>query len=107
MPQITMRAFLHGTTLKAAKDGVTPATVLKTILEGLFSATVVNGRTVISTSEAAGSTNFVLPDGLTPVEVMNLASEALIYVNAQSDPTNPILPGPVRRFRVTFDRAQL
>ena len=102
-----MPAFLQGTMLKAAKDGLTPQVVLETILRGLFEATIVNGRTVIRTAEAAGSTDFVLPEGLTPIEVMNLASLTLAYVLAQPDPSHPALPRIVKRFRFTFDRAQL
>ena len=54
MPTLTMPAFLQGAVLKAAKDGLTPQVVLETILRGLFEATIVNGRTVIRTAEAAG-----------------------------------------------------
>ncbi len=89
MAKITMPAFLLGTKLKAAKDGLTPQVVLETIVRGLFEATVVNGRTVIRTSERAGSTDFVLPEGLTPAEVLNLAQQTLAYVLAQPDPANP------------------
>lgn len=51
--------------------------------------------------------DFALPEGLTPGELLELASDELRWIEAQPDPDNPGLPRSVRRLRVCFDRATL
>lgn len=62
---------------------------------------------MIRTSEAGGSTDFVLPAGLEPAELLELAVRALEWVQAQPEPDNPALPGRIRHYRVCFDKATI
>jgi hypothetical protein len=103
MAAITLSTFIQALRLKAARDGKTPKEVAEAILLGQFNSSVVNGRTVIQTSEAGGSTQFTLPSGLTPADVMELAAE-VIRRNVTADSA---LPQRVHRLRVCFDRATL
>jgi hypothetical protein len=103
MAAITLSTFILALRLKADRDGKTPKEVAEAILLGQFSASVVNGRTVIRTSEAGGSTEFALPTGLTPAEVMELAAEAI----RRNVTTTSAPPQRTRRLRVCFDRASL
>ena len=107
MATLSLTTFVQAVILKARRDGATPAAVAEGILSGNFASAVVNGRTVIRTSEAGGSTEFALPQGLTPAELIDLAGRALRWIESEPDPANPGLPRPVKRLRVCFDRATL
>lgn len=107
MAKVSLTTFIRIAKLKAAKDETTPKAVIEAIALGQFESSVANGRTIVRTSEAGGSVEFSLPDGLTPGELLELASEALRWIESQPDPDNPGLPGTVKRLRVCFDRATL
>ena len=107
MAQVSLTTFIQAANLKAAKDGVTVKAVVEAIVLGQFESSVVNGRTIVSTSEAGGSVEFSLPEGLTPGELLELASAALRWIEAQADPDNPGVPRQVKRLRACFDRATL
>lgn len=107
MATLSLSAFLRAAKLKATKDGVSLKAVVESIVLGQFESSVVDGRTLVRTSEGGGSVDFALPDGLTPGELLELASEALRWIAAQPDPDNPGLPRSVKRLRVCFDRATL
>lgn len=107
MAKLSLTTFVQAVILKARRDGTTPAAVADGILSGNFASAVVNGRTVIRTSEAGGSTEFALPAGLTPPELIELAGHGLRWIESQPDPANPGLPRQAKRLRVCFDRARL
>lgn len=107
MARLSLSAFLQAARLKATRDEVSLKSVVEDILFARFESSIRNGRTVIRTSEAGGSTDFTLPAGLTPTELIELANQALRWLQAQPDPENPRLPKAVRRLRVCFDRAAL
>lgn len=93
--------------LKAARDGLSLRAVLEAILLGRFESAVVEGRTLVRTSEGGGSVEFSIPEGLTPAELMNLAADGLAWLERQPNPETAALPRPVKRLRVCFDRASL
>lgn len=107
MAKISLTAFIQAAKLKAAKDQTTAKAVVEAIVLGQFESAVVNGRTVIRSSEAGGEVEFSLPEGLTPSELIELASTALQWINRQPDPLNVGLPQTVKRLRVCFNRATL
>lgn len=107
MGRVSLSAFVRAAKLKATKDGVSLKAVVESIVLGQFESSVVNGRTLVRTSEGGGSVDFALPEGLTPGDLLELASEALRWIEAQPDPDNPGLPRSVKRLRVCFDRAML
>ena len=107
MAKISLTAFIQAAKLKAAKDGTNAKAVVEAIVLGQFESSVANGRTVIRSSEAGGETEFSLPDGLTPSELIELATTALRWIERQPDPLNPNLPQTVKRLRACFNRATL
>ena len=107
MGALSMRTFVRAVVLKATADSITPAAVCKAIVSGNFESSVINGRTVIETAEAGGATKFLLPAGLTPGEVMNMASRALDYIESQPNPAAPALPTEIKRLRPCFSRVTL
>jgi hypothetical protein len=107
MAKVTLTAFIQAAHLKASKDSQPVKAVIEAIVLGLFESSVVNGRTVIRTSEAAGSVEFSLGDGLSPSELVELATTALRWIESRPDPLNPGIPRQVKRLRVCFDRGSL
>lgn len=103
----SLRTVLRAIALHAESAGKAPAEVARALVLGQFQSSVLNGRTVIRTSEAGGNTEFSLPEGLGPGEVMELGARALDWIEAQTDPTAPGLPRVSRRLRAAFDRARL
>ncbi|MFM7103090.1 MAG: hypothetical protein ACKO3N_18215 [Verrucomicrobiota bacterium] len=104
-----MSTFVRAAKLKATAGGTSLRAVLECILLGQFNSSVVNGRTVISTSEAGGSVQFEILDGLGPARVAELAGEALDWLDSlpAEQQANPIPPRRIRRLRVSFSRAQV
>lgn len=102
-----LRAFIRAAVLRADELGGanTPTTILNAIILGKFISEATNGRTLISTQEAGGSATYTLPAMLGPADVMELAEEALEWLNQQTDPNDPDLGQlqPVKRLRATFD----
>ena len=81
-------------------------------LEGLvtskWSSQVVNGQTILSTTEAGGSVTFTFERAYTPAELAVMAEEALEWVNTLPDPEHPPLDVPrYTRIHPTFHRAVL
>lgn len=107
MAKISLTAFIQAAKLKAAKDSTSAKAVVEAIVLGQFESSVSNGRTVIRTAEAGGETEFSIPDGLTPSELIELATDALRWIDRQPDPLNPGLPQTVKRLRACFNRATL
>lgn len=97
--------FVHAALLHARSVSKTVAEVLEEVLLGRFSSNVLNGRTVISFSEGGTQTSWTLPDGLSPVNIMRLAHEALLWLEAQPDPVNPVFGHRTTRLRFAFNRA--
>jgi hypothetical protein len=103
MMGISAGTFLYAAKLSAAKKGTTVKSVLESILVGQFETSVSNGKTLVRTSEAGGSVEFAIAEGLDAGEVAELAREALDWhsVNPDSNPRR------IRRLRATFNRASL
>lgn len=104
---ISLSTFVQAANLKAAQANTTTRAVLESILLGHFSSTATNGRTVIATNEAGGSVQFVLPEGLTPTEVMELAGRGLRWIATRPDQDNPGVPKTIKRLRVSFRKARI
>lgn len=85
----------------------TPADVLESIVLGKFDNELKEGKTLISSSEAGGSFSFSIVGGLSPADVVELAMEALTWLNQQPDPLNPeVFPSKrIKRLRVSFAKA--
>jgi len=107
MASLSLRTFLRAVVLRATADSSTPAAVCEGIISGNFTSSVIDGRTVIETAEAGGATKFLLPSGLTPGEIMNMAARALDWIEAQPNPAAPGLPTEIKRLRPCFSRVTL
>ena len=88
-----------------------PATLvgsLNALVTQKWAANVVNGQTVLSTSEAGGSVTFTFERAYTPAELAVMAEEALEWVNTLADPENPPLDvARYTRLHPTFHKAVL
>ncbi len=98
--------------LRALKLQLTEGQTLVAALNGLvvqkWVASVVNGQTVLSTSEAGGSVTFTFERAYTPAELAVMAEEALEWVNTLADPENPPLDvARYNRLHPTFHKAVL
>jgi len=98
--------------IRALKLQLTGEGTLVEALEGLVSAKwtsqVVNGQTVVSTSEAGGSVTFTFDRAFTPADLATMAEEALEWVNTLVDPEKPPLDVPrYNRLHPTFHKAVL
>lgn len=101
-------------TAKDAQEGgsteqLTPAKVLENIIIGRFETELSEGKTLISTSEANGTASFAIVGGLTPADIVEIAMEALVWLNDQDDPLNPpVLPlKRIKRLRASFAKATI
>ena len=104
------RIFVRAAKLRATALGgaATPKSVLEGIVLGQFTSTATNGRTVISTSEAGGTTTFTLPADLGPADVMSVADEALSLIESSANPLNPTVGTKrIQRLRVSFGKAAI
>lgn len=98
--------------VRALKLQLTEGQTLFAALNGLvvqkWAASVVNGQTVLSTSEAGGSVTFTFERAYTPAELAVMAEEALEWVNTLADPENPPLDvARYNRLHPTFHKAVL
>ena len=109
MANVSLTAFIQAAKLKAAKDGVTVKAVVEAIVLGQFESSVVNGRTIVSTSEAGGSVDLagvalrsglewieqalphVPPECVDSFRVRNPANRALL---ARATRLDTATPGP-------------
>jgi hypothetical protein len=91
---------------KSASAGKTPIQVLEDIVVGKFTTEFSDGRTVISTSEAGGSTTFAVVPDMGPNDIVALAMETIGWINEQADPVNyETTPRRIKRLRVSFAKA--
>jgi len=89
-------------------EGQTLASALNGLVVQKWSASVANGQTVLSTSEAGGSVTFTFERAYTPAELAVMAEEALEWVNTLADPENPPLDvARYNRLHPTFHKAVL
>jgi hypothetical protein len=98
------RTFVRAAKIRATALGSpnTPKSILEGILLGQFTSSATNGRTLIRTTEAGGSVEFILPADLGPAEVMAICDEALRIV--ESSPAirdRSAGAGPHRRGQMT------
>lgn len=95
------RILLIRALVESARDMVTETTpltkVLSAIRTAIFNGDIANGKVLLTSIEAGGTTTFALPAGHTPLEVMALTQEALDWCNQFADPDNP--PKTARRIR--------
>lgn len=93
---LLIRALVESARDLATQD--TPLTkVLAAIRTAIFNGDIANGKVLLTTIEAGGTTTFALPAGHTPLEVMALVQEALDWCNQFPDPDDP--PATARRIR--------
>lgn len=82
-----------------------PKSALVPILTGHYTSSVQDGKTLIQTSEAGGSVQFMVPMGYGPLDIMALVEEAIQFIEAQPDPANINLKTKrVKMLRVSFGR---
>jgi hypothetical protein len=93
----------------AAPTTVTPASVLEGIVMGKFETELQEGKTLISTSEAGGTASFSIVGGLNPSDIVEIAMEALTWLQDQPDPNNPpVYPTKrIKRMRASFAKATI
>ena len=88
--------------------GETLVGALNALVTSKWSASVVNGQTILSTSEAGGSVTFTFDRTYTPADLAAMAEEALEWVNTLVDSENPPLDVPrYNRLHPTFHKAVL
>lgn len=101
-----LRALVYAAVKNAKAQGKKPADVLGEIILGHFNTSITDGKTVISTTEANGTTTFALASEMSPPEIVALAMEAVAWVESQADPENPNpIPRRIKRLRVSFAKA--
>ena len=89
-------------------DGGTLVSSLNALVTQKWAANVVNGQTVLATSEAGGSVTFTFERAYTPRELAVMAEEALEWVTTLADPENPPLDvARYNRLHPTFHKAVL
>lgn len=88
--------------------GETLVNSLNALVTSKWSTSVVNGQTILSTSEAGGSVTFTFDRSYTAADLATMAEEALEWVNTLADPENPPLDVPrYNRLHPTFHKAVL
>lgn len=88
--------------------GQTLVGALEALLVSNWSSTIVNGKTILTATEAGGSVTFTFDGAYTPAELAVMAEEALEWVNTSPDPENPPLDvKQYNRLHFTLHRAVL
>ena len=88
--------------------GETLISALNALVTSKWSSSVVNGQTILSTSEAGGSVTFTFDRAYTPADLATMAEEALEWLNPLVDPEDPPLDLPrYNRLHPTFHKAVL
>jgi len=86
--------------VRVANAGGNPTAFLMDIIQGRYTRTIDgSGRTLISSSTGGSSANWVVPPGMTDLEIIELAELALQRVETQVDAgTDPStgLPYPIQ-----------
>jgi hypothetical protein len=86
--------------------GETLVGALNALVTSKWAAQVVNGQTILSTSEARGSVTLPFDGAHTPDELATMAEEALEWVNTSSTgKTRPWTPPRYNRLHPTFRKA--
>jgi hypothetical protein len=85
----------------------TPLDILYAILDGKFESELTNGKTLVSVSDAGGSTSFTIMQDLSPSDLVEVAGDAIDFIESQPDPTNPRLPNRIMRLRASFAKTQI
>ena len=107
-PPMASRAGPAAVAAKAMRVRTTGTPNPTSTLVQKWAASVVNGQTVLSTSEAGGSVTFTFERVYTPAELAVMAEEALEWVNTLADPENPPLDvARYNRLHPTFHKAVL
>lgn len=89
-------------------EGQALASALNYLVTQKWAANLVNGQTVLSTSEAGGSVTFTFERAHTPTDLAVMAEESLEWVNTLADPENPPLDvARYNRLHPTFHKAVL
>jgi hypothetical protein len=101
-----LRAMVLAAVKYGKEQSKTPTEVLEDIIVGRFTTDFQDGKTVISTTEAGGTTTFALASDMSPAEVVALAMEAVSWIKSQPNPDAPeIYPRRLKRLRVSFRKA--
>jgi hypothetical protein len=93
----------------ATASSKTLAQIFDDLNDAILSPGVISGQVLISSSEANGSFSFTFPPGHTPLDLVRLNEEAILYCSTCPDPENPILslPKRIKRLRVSFGDATI
>ena len=88
--------------------GETLIGALNALVSSKRSSSVVNGQTVLSTSEAGGTVTFTFDRSFTLTDLVTMGEETLEWINTLVDPENPPLGIPrYTRLHSTFHKAVL
>ncbi len=87
-PRLEVRMLVRALKLQLTGEE-TLVGALNALVTQKWAANVVNGQTILSTSEAGGSVTFTFERAYTPAELAMMAEEALEWVNTLVDPENP------------------
>lgn len=96
-PQVLVRALARCAIAAAVKaNAATPAPetpktatdILLAVMSGHFSGVVTEGTVLISSSEAGGSTLMQIPQGITPLDIVELCEQAISFLATLPDPMN-------------------
>jgi hypothetical protein len=99
---LQIRVFARAAALEAT-SAKTALQILDDIILGRFRSDVVNGKTLISTSEAGGSVTFQISTSLSPAEITEIALEAASWISTLPDPDlATAYPRRIRRLRASF-----
>jgi hypothetical protein len=94
------RMVIEEATLIAKAKGVHPIEVLEAMRTKLFSSGIINGKVVISTTEAGGTTTFAFLEGFPYAEVADLIQAAIEDLRGGT-------PREVRRLRACYNLTSL
>jgi len=83
---------------------MTIAKFLGQIRNAIIAGELVNGKVLIATAEAGGSTTFAVPPGFTPADLVALFQEAIDYAN-QWNNNPPKTARRITRLRASFFNA--
>lgn len=93
MSRTLIYAFVRAAKLQADSvgGGATPKSILEQIILGKFTAEVTDGKTLVSTTVGEQTVSFHVPNDLGPSSILELAEQAIQFLESQADPDNPVL----------------
>jgi hypothetical protein len=94
--QTLIRAIIGIAKRIGDRCGKTPQQVLEAVQDAVFSNDIANGKVLISTNEAGGTSTFALPQDRSQDELLVLLQRAVDSLNGVRE---------VRRLRASFRRA--